>query len=106
MFLSTVKPLSAELVDDLLIGNFMRTTLHGGRKLYPHFAPMTAKYSDNGKINTKTELRNYFFEYIRRDPMGTLRHLLELRSEDVFRKLVPTNSGTYRKVQSLYWKLK
>jgi hypothetical protein len=34
--------------DDLLIGNFMRTTLHGGATLYPHFTPLVAKYSDNG----------------------------------------------------------
>ncbi len=46
------------------------------------------------------------FQYIRRNPTGTLRHLLELKSEDVFRKLVPMNSGTYKKVQSLYWKYK
>jgi len=92
--------------DDLLIGNFMRTTLHGGRKLHPHFTPLTAKYSDNGGANTSVELRNYFFEYIRRNPVGIIRHLLELKSEDVFRKLVPLNSGPYKKVQSLYWKYK
>jgi hypothetical protein len=92
--------------DDLLIGNFMRTTLHGGAKLYPHFSSQTAKYSDNGRVNTSGELRNYFFEYIRRSPVTTLSHLLELKSEDVFRKLVPTNSAPYKKVQALYWKLK
>ena len=95
-----------QVFDDLLIGNFMRTTLHGATKLYPHFTPLTAKYSDNGRANTSAELRNYFFDYIRRNPAGTIRHLLELKSEDVFRKLVPINSGPYKKVQALYWKYK
>ena len=95
-----------QVFDDLLIGNFMRTTLHGGIRLYPDFTPLTAKYSDNGRANTEAELRRYFLEYIRRDPGATLRHLLELKSEDVFRKLVPMNSGPYKKVQALYWKLK
>jgi hypothetical protein len=39
-----------QVFDDLLIGNFMRTKLHGGAKLYPHFTPRTAKYSDNGAL--------------------------------------------------------
>jgi L-ascorbate metabolism protein UlaG (beta-lactamase superfamily) len=95
-----------QVFDDLLIGNFMRTTLHGATKLYPHFTPLTAKYSDNGRANTSAELRNYFFDYIRRNPAGTIRHLLELKSEDLFRKLVPINSGPYKKVQALYWKYK
>ena len=68
--------------------------------------PLTAKYSDNGRANTSAQLRNYFFDYIRRNPAGTIRHLLELKSEDVFRKLVPINSGPYKKVQALYWKYK
>lgn len=103
---SLMTAIEYSVFDDLLIGNFMRTTFHGGAKLYPDFTPQTAKYSDNGRANTEAEFRRYMFQYIRRNPTGTLRHLLELKSEDVFRKLVPMNSGTYKKVQSLYWKYK
>ena len=46
--------------DDLLIGSFMRTTLHGGAKLYPHFTPLVAKYSDNGGLTSTCRLRNTF----------------------------------------------
>jgi hypothetical protein len=59
--------------DDLLIGNFMRTTLHGdwwGKQstdaLYPHFTPFVTKFGDNGNARTKDELRAYFAEYLRR----------------------------------------
>jgi hypothetical protein len=95
-----------QVFDDLLIGNFMRTTLHGGAKLYPHFTPLVAKYSDNGGANTKSQLRSYFGEYFRRAPVDMLNHLLEIKSEDIFRKLVPMNSAPYRKVRALYWKLR
>lgn len=59
--------------DDLLIGNFMQTTLHGdwwGRQgadaLYPHFTPFVGKFGDNGGAYTAEELRAYVQEYERR----------------------------------------
>ena len=95
-----------KVFDDLLIGNFMKTTLHGGAKLYPHFTPMVAKYSDNGLADTPKELRAYLIEYFRRDPVGVATDLIELKSEDVFRKLVPFNSGLHKAAKKLYWKLR
>jgi hypothetical protein len=59
--------------DDILIGNFARTTLHGdwwGRQgadaLYPDFTPFVCKYGDNGGARTAAELRAYFEGYRRR----------------------------------------
>lgn len=59
--------------DDILIGNFCRTTLHGdwwGKQgpeaLYPHFTPFVTKFGDNGGAFTASELRAYFAEYLRR----------------------------------------
>lgn len=59
--------------DDILIGNFCRTTLHGdwgGRvgadALYPDFTPFVTKFGDNGGCHTAAELRGYFAEYLRR----------------------------------------
>lgn len=59
--------------DDILIGNFCRTTLHGdwwGRQgaaaLYPHFTPFVTKFGDNGGAYSAAELRAYFAEYFRR----------------------------------------
>lgn len=53
-----------EIFDDLLIGNFMKTVLHGGvRKLYPDFTPYVAKYGDNGRAFSLGELQDYFRTY-------------------------------------------
>lgn len=53
-----------EIFDDLLIGNFMKTVLHGGlRSLYPDFTPYVAKYGDNGRAFSIGELHDYFRAY-------------------------------------------
>jgi hypothetical protein len=56
------------IFDDLLIGNFMKTTFHGDvRSLYePNFNFWVTKYADNGRAETKAELRAYLGEYRRR----------------------------------------
>jgi hypothetical protein len=61
-----------EVFDDLMIGNFTRTTLHGPWEregtlaLYPDFDPFVAKFGDNGRAHTRAELGAYFSEYQRR----------------------------------------
>ena len=57
---SSMTCLEYEIFDDLLIGNFMKTTLHGDVGLYPDFSPYVAKYADNGGAKSKAELRSYF----------------------------------------------
>jgi hypothetical protein len=59
--------------DDLLIGNFTKTTLHGdwfgkqgAEALYPHFTPFVTKFGDNGGAYSEDELRAYFADYLRR----------------------------------------
>ncbi|NOT29993.1 MAG: MBL fold metallo-hydrolase [Planctomycetes bacterium] len=74
-----------EIFDDLMIGNFTKTTLHGPWErggtvaLYPDFIPFVTKFGDNGGAHTKDELVVYFNEYKRRgffafppDEMGQL----------------------------------
>jgi len=62
--------------DDLLIGNFMKTTLVGdwharnAAGLYPDFTPFVGKYADNGNSRSPAELRAYFAEYHRRGLMA------------------------------------
>lgn len=61
--------------DDLLIGNYMRTTIHGPlprRGLYPDFSPYVAKYADDGGARTKAELKAYRAAYRRRAPLEFL----------------------------------
>ena len=65
--------LEFEIFDDLLAGNFMKTTLHGmwsPDKLYPDFTPFVGKFADNGGAKTDNEVRHYLDAYRRR---GTAR---------------------------------
>lgn len=66
--------------DDLMIGNFTKTTLHGPWQrqgtlaLYPDFIPFVTKYGDNGGAHTTAELKAYFAEYQRRGYFGFAQH--------------------------------
>ena len=59
-----------QVFDDILIGNFAKTTLHGGwsgkrgtAALYPDLGPYWTKFGDNGGARTATELRDYLWAY-------------------------------------------
>ena len=56
-----------EIFDDLLIGNFMKTTLHDMQSLYEgDFNLYLSKYADNGRAETISELEEYFKLYKQR----------------------------------------
>ncbi|MBZ0151454.1 MAG: MBL fold metallo-hydrolase [Planctomycetes bacterium] len=70
---SLLAAVSWQAFDDILIGNFCQTTMHGdwwgkvgAEALYPHFTPFVTKFGDNGGCRTAAELRGYFAEYLRR----------------------------------------
>lgn len=78
---SLMTSIEYEIFDDLLIGNFTRTTLHGdwgGKEgtaaLYPNFSPFVARFGDNGGSRNKEELRAYFAEYERRGFSSYFQH--------------------------------
>jgi hypothetical protein len=91
-----------ELFDDLLIGNYMRTTLHNVPGLYPHFTPYVAKYADNGRAKTKPELATYFGHYYMRDPIAHGLKRLADGSEMVLRNLIPEDSAMFRFAKRTY----
>jgi hypothetical protein len=98
-----------QVFDDLLIGNFMKTTLHGKwpkSRLYPDFTPYVARYSDNASSRTKEELDAYFEEYRKREPLEYLRHTLEQKSVDVFRSHVTGGSRLFQFGKRVYWFMK
>ncbi len=98
-----------EVFDVLLIGNFMKTTLHGEwmhDSLYPDFSPYVAKYSDNGKACSEDELRAYFAHYRRLAPVDYFYHGLEERAKNVFRKYVSQESKLYQLGKRTYWEMK
>jgi len=104
-----------EIFDDLLIGNFMRTTLYGlppvSGGLYPDFSPYVAKYADNGGARTKRELQAYFRAYWTRDPIAWLRDQLDARcvrpiqenAARMLRRALGERSTAFRAAREFYW---
>ncbi len=98
-----------EIFDDLLIGNFMKTTLIGawGRgRLYPDFTPYVAKYADNGMAKTKTELEAYFAEYRKRALFDYVRRQIAAKSQTMFWSLFPIDTLQYQAAKAAYSKFK
>jgi hypothetical protein len=96
-----------EIFDDLLIGNFVKTTVHGGvRSLYPDFSPYVAKYGDNGRAFSKTELDAYFAAY--RSAMGLQAWVdhIKATSSRKLRMALSANQGLYLAARSVYRRLR
>lgn len=95
-----------QIFDDLLIGNFMKTTLHGqwsSSRLYPDFTPYVSRYSDNAYVTTYEELNKYMKEYQKRQPIEFFLHSLEQKSIDVFRKNISDGSPLFQFGKKAYW---
>jgi hypothetical protein len=107
---SLMRAVEWEIFDDLLIGNYMTTTLHGpwpSSKLYPGFTPWVTKYADNGRARTDAELHAYFAEYRRRLGLTAwLRTSLEQRAKDSIRTRLSADSPAYQRARRAYFRVK
>ncbi|MES2802452.1 MAG: MBL fold metallo-hydrolase [Bdellovibrionota bacterium] len=95
-----------EIFDDLLIGNFMKTTLHGQwpeSGLYPDFTPYVARYADNAYVTTYEQLDKYMKEYRKRAPVEFFLSSLEQKTVDLFRKNVSGGSPLFAIGRKAYW---
>jgi hypothetical protein len=63
--------------DDLLIGNFMKTQLHGNASLYPFVTPLIAKLGGNAKVYSRRDYLRFRLRYFRRNPTAFIRARLE-----------------------------
>ncbi len=111
---SLMTAVSYEVFDDLLIGNFMKTTLHGAwgeDRLYPDFSPFVGKYADNGRARTAAQLKKYFAAYRARDPLDFVAHRfdvtvlqpLQRRSAEFLRAKIDPHSVLFRAAKKAYW---
>ncbi len=83
-----------EIFDDMLIGNFMKTTLVGVQSLYPHFTPYVGKYGDNGLARSESELQAYF-DYYKMNSADYWRDMMMFKTEQIVREFVSPGSSLY-----------
>ena len=101
-----------KIFDDLLIGNFMRTTLSGDwptNSLRPDFSSRVAKYADNGLAHTEADVERYLAAYRRRSPRDHVEYELRRRYSLFVKRLarksrthVASGSALHRAGQRLY----
>jgi hypothetical protein len=85
-----------EVFDDLLIGNFMKTTIHGLESLNTGFSPIVPRYADNGRVNTRYQRARYMLDCVMRAPGDMLKYHFWEQSEALFRRLVDPDTAFFR----------
>ena len=93
------------IFDDLLIGNFMKTTLHNCESLYENNANFTfnvAKFGDNGLSETNEEIENYLNIYKQRAGFEYYLDLFEDNSKNILTRFISKDSTMYKLIKSFY----
>jgi hypothetical protein len=96
---SLMTAIENEIFDDVLNGNFMKTTIHGKEKRLlagPDFSPYVTKYADNGRAKSQEELDAYFKQYRMRAPLSYLKDRVAKRSTNFLRFSLKEDSQLFR----------
>ena len=102
---SLMKTINYNIFDDLLIGNFMKTTLHGMENLYHNnFKYIIANWSDNGLVNTEEEFQNYLNAYKLRIGRDFLYYNFLDQSKNLFFRFISNKSDSkiYKLSKKIY----
>jgi len=102
---SLMTSINYRIFDDLLIGNFMKTTLHGTKSLSDgagNFSHLVGKYADNGLAETESEIRSYLAEYRRRAGIDYIVSELEDKSRNFLMRFAQQDSKIYKLAKSIY----
>lgn len=102
---SLMQAVRYEVFDDLVIGNFMKVTLHGVNGLYPDFTPYVAKYADNGCAQSEEELRQYFRSYRKRASAEYTLELLRRQAKAAFRRHFSEQSQFFQMSKGIYQRM-
>jgi hypothetical protein len=106
---SLMSAIDYRIFDDLLIGNFMKTTLHGLASLNElpgEFNYNVAKYGDNGLAETEEQITQYLAEYRRRAGIDHLLTALEDQSRNFITRFAKQDTPLYRMMKQLYMSLR
>jgi hypothetical protein len=93
---SLMAAIKYEIFDDLLIGNFMRTTLINFTTLSYDYTPYVTKYADNGQAKNREEVREYFQAYHKRSSFSYLSDRFRFKSEEIFRRHISPETKLYK----------
>ncbi len=108
---SLMTAINYRIFDDLLIGNFMKTTLHNCSSLYegPFFQNFTyniAKYSDNGHAENYEEVKKYLKEYKKRMGLDLIINGLEGKSKLFLTRILINNPKLLEFTKKIYSRIK
>ena len=93
---SLIAAVKYEIFDDLLIGNFMKTTLINFSGLGHDFTPYVTKYADNGRAKNVLEVKKYFQAYQKKSGFSYLSDRLMFKTERIFRKHISPETKLYK----------
>tara|TARA_B100000029_G_scaffold77316_1_gene68988 strand:- start:965 stop:2302 length:1338 start_codon:yes stop_codon:yes gene_type:complete len=97
---SLITSIENEIFDDMLIGNFMKTTLIGCNSLHPNFTPPVAKYADNGFAKSEDDVVKYF-NYYRINSADYWRDIFKFRTEGIIRSFISPQSNFFKFVKEI-----
>lgn len=106
---SLMQAIQHEIFDDLLIGNFMKTTLHGMRSLYDgDFNLNLTKIADNGQAQTESEVRAYLKIYKERAGREYVYDAFIDQAKSMARRFMSANmdSRGYRLAKRAYYAMR
>jgi len=95
---SLLTAVTYEIFDDLFLGNFMKTTLHGRLRsagLSPAVNPYLGKWADNGRARSQSEVADYLKQYSRQAPLANLLGRVDGRAKYAIRAHVTRESAAY-----------
>jgi hypothetical protein len=102
---SLMTAVTHRVFDDLVIGGFMRITLHNVESFHEYFGFIVGKYADNGYVETRDEIKSYFSEYKKRAGADWIIHHLVRDGHTLFRRYVKKESKFYTLGRNAYVKV-
>lgn len=108
---SLMTSIEYRIFDDLLIGNFMKTTLHNTTSLYEgplnqNFTNNIAKFADNGNAHSKDQVRKYLREYQNRAGYEFFLDSFGDYSKSFFSRLLINNPKSFEVLKKIYRSLR
>lgn len=104
---SLMTSIEYRIFDDLLLGNFMKTTFHNIASLYEgkhSFNFIVTKYADNGLVEQEAAIETYLAEYRRRAAGDYIYETFLDHSKRLFNRFISYDTGLFQLARTMYLK--